>query len=159
MAENFDLDRYIMNSKLKDASKDTLLATFKAYGTQEVVKTLDKNFKGEKDEQKKVALTLGTLLTLYGIFKSKMNSGNERGESNKNTDYSNFGGLKHCIYAGFSQITYLDWFKARQESEGKPLIQLLGIDTYFSEIRSGSYKTYYLPNKDYKYLIKKMVKS
>lgn len=147
MAEGFDFNN------LKEGTKNTLLTTFKAYGTAVFMKEINRALEHEKHPENRVKIALTTLLSLWAAFRIKMKTGNERGSLNQETEYEDFGGLKHYIYAGFSQLTYLDWFKANDNMKELIINKLITDNQYFNIIRSDSYKTYYTSDKDYKYLI------
>ena len=95
MGEKFDFE------KLGSGAKKALWTTLKVWGTGAFIKELDRNFKGDEDAQKRVKIALETLLSLWAIFRIKMETGNERGRLHEETEYEDFGGLKHYIYAGF----------------------------------------------------------
>ncbi len=143
--------------KLKEGSKKTLLGILTAYGMAALMKELTRTIKGDENPQKRLVRNLEVLLSLWAIFRIKMDTGNERGRLHEETNYEDFGGLKHYVYAGFSQLTYLNWFNAKEDFEGLSLEDILTDENRFKILRSDSYngeKGYYLPGRDYKYMMK-----
>ena len=86
--------------RIETGSKKALLGTLMAFGTAALMKELDKSFKGEDNAQRRVERSLQILLGLWALFRVKMETGNERGRLHEETEYDDFGGLKHYIYAG-----------------------------------------------------------
>ena len=87
--------------KIESGSKKALLGTLMAYGTAALMKELDKSFKGEDNAQRREERSLQILFGLLALFRVKMETGNERGKLNEETEYEDFEGLKHYVYAGF----------------------------------------------------------
>ena len=65
--------------KLKEGSKKTLLGIFTAYGMAALMKELTRTIKGDENPQKRLTKNLEVLLSLWAIFRIKMDTGNERG--------------------------------------------------------------------------------
>ena len=95
MSDKFDF------TKLKDGSKKALLGILTAYGTAALMKEIDRAFEHEKHPTNRLKIALATLLSLWAIFRIKMEHGNERGNLHEETEYEDFGGLKHYVYAGY----------------------------------------------------------
>lgn len=52
-------------------------------------------------------------------------------EKNAQTDYSSFGGLNHYLYAGFAQLSYLNWHLLGEENKNNKIEKILdGYPTY-----------------------------
>ena len=95
------------------------------------------------------AVALGT--GAYLALEARANLAYIQDKKNSKTDYSKFGGLKHVVYAGFCQLSYLNWHRLMAEYSGKKVRDLSKENRFLKETRPDTYDNFYKPDKYYLY--------
>lgn len=121
-----------------------------------LAKELSEKTKNIKDfiEDSSKALAIGAVALGTGAYlalEARANLAYIQDKKNAKTDYSKFRGLKHVVYAGFCQLSYLNWHRLMKEYSGKKVSDLSKEKKFLNATRPDTYDNFYKPDKYYLY--------
>ena len=131
--------------KLKDIEKEAKIAKELSKVAVDVAGSIEDTAK---------ALAVGTLslgTATYLGLEARSNQAYFEDRKNAKTDYSKFKVLNHVVYAGFSQLAYLNWHKLGSRWTNKDIKSILKDPINLKDTRPDTYNNFYKEDKYYLY--------